>query len=315
MKLSRSFLLYAAIISATIFWGFSFIWIKIVYRELSPVAMVFFRFVLASAFMLVYLTFFRNARQVQRKHVLWFVLLGFFDPFLYFLFESLGLSLVDASTAAVIVATTPLFAPVAAFLMYRERVSLGFFAGLTISMAGVFLVIVSPDYSFSASPLGVLFMFLAVISSIAYLAVLKKLSSDYRPMTIITYQNIFGLLFFTPVFILYGTQGLSLNDFTFPVVISLVQLALFATCLAFIFYVYALHNLGINKTTIFINATPIFTAFFAWLLLGDMLSLRKIMGIAIVIAGLSLSQINNPMLGVRKRFFLYFYEKFKSKQK
>lgn len=315
MKISRSFLLYAAIISATLFWGFSFIWIKIVYRELSPAAMVFFRFVLATAFMLIYLAFFRRARQMQRKHLLWFILLGFFDPFLYFLFESLGLSLVDASTAAVIVATTPLFAPAAAFLMYRERISPGFFAGLIISMFGVFLVIVSPDYSFSAEPLGVLFMFLAVISSIAYLAVLKKLSSDYRPMTIITYQNIFGLLFFTPVFLFYGMDGLTLESFTFPVVISLAQLALFATCLAFIFYVYALHNMGINKTTIFINATPIFTAFFAWLLLGDELSLRKVMGIAIVIAGLSLSQMNNPIMGVRKRFFLYFYEKFKNKKK
>ena len=46
------------------------------------------------------------------------------------------------------------------------------------------------------------------------------------------------------------------------------------------------------------NSIPVFTAIFAWLILGEALSVQKLTGIIIVIAGLFLAQMR-----IRKRAF------------
>ena len=53
-----------------------------------------------------------------------------------------------------------------------------------------------------------------------------------------------------------------------------------------------MRNMGISKAVVFTNCVPIFTAFFAFLLVGDKLTLQNLLGIVIVVAGLSLSQVN-----------------------
>ena len=49
-------------------------------------------------------------------------------------------------------------------------------------------------------------------------------------------------------------------------------------------------HVGISRANVFANLIPVFTAFFAFLLLGDRLTLRNAAGMVIVIAGLFLSQ-------------------------
>ena len=66
---------------------------------------------------------------------------------------------------------------------------------------------------------------------------------------------------------------------------------MFASCLAFILYAYSLKKLGMNNANIFINIIPVMTAIFAWYILGEPLTFRKLTGIAIVIFGLFIAQV------------------------
>jgi drug/metabolite transporter (DMT)-like permease len=50
--------------------------------------------------------------------------------------------------------------------------------------------------------------------------------------------------------------------------------------------------MGISKAIVFSNCIPVLTAFFSFLLMGDKLSIRNIIGMVIVIAGLFLSQFD-----------------------
>jgi drug/metabolite transporter (DMT)-like permease len=50
--------------------------------------------------------------------------------------------------------------------------------------------------------------------------------------------------------------------------------------------------MGITKANVFTNFIPIFTAFFSFLILGDKLTMQNILGMAIVISGLIMSQMN-----------------------
>lgn len=70
-----------------------------------------------------------------------------------------------------------------------------------------------------------------------------------------------------------------------------MKLAFFASCIAFILYAYSVKTVGINDANMFINIIPVFTALFAWYILDEALTLRKLAGIGVVIAGLFIAQV------------------------
>ena len=72
----------------------------------------------------------------------------------------------------------------------------------------------------------------------------------------------------------------------------MVQLAIFASSLAFICYIHVVGKLGVSRANIFTNLIPIFTAIFSFFLLDEKFNVAKIIGIAIVIGGVFLSQID-----------------------
>jgi drug/metabolite transporter (DMT)-like permease len=72
----------------------------------------------------------------------------------------------------------------------------------------------------------------------------------------------------------------------------ILQLAVFASCGAFILFAYSVKNMGITRANVFSNSIPVFTAVFSFMILGEKLTAQNITGMAIVIAGLFMSQIN-----------------------
>jgi drug/metabolite transporter (DMT)-like permease len=72
----------------------------------------------------------------------------------------------------------------------------------------------------------------------------------------------------------------------------IIELSIFASCGAFILFAYSVKNMGITKANVFSNCIPVFTAFFSFILMGDRLTVQNITGMAIVIAGLFMSQMN-----------------------
>lgn len=282
---------YLAVVFAMVFWAFSFVWVKEVYVAYGPLTTVFFRLIIATMLMLIYCWVSKSLLKIDRKDYSTFLLLAFFEPFLYFMGESFGLKYVSSTMGAIIISTIPLFSPIAASRFHGEKLSLRNFIGIILSFIGVGIVVFDDSLNFIASPLGIALEFLAVFSAIAYTVVLKNLSHKYNATTIITYQNFIGIFFFLPFWLIFESKTLMTTSFSLPAFIAIVKLAIFASCLAFILYAYSLKNLGINNANIFINIIPVLTAVFAWYILDEPLTFRKMVGIAVVIAGLFIAQI------------------------
>jgi drug/metabolite transporter (DMT)-like permease len=117
------------------------------------------------------------------------------------------------------------------------------------------------------------------------------LAEKYNPTSIITYQNILGIIYFLPLWLAFEYRDFTTVPFDFPAFAGILKLSVFASCIAFIFYAHSVKKLGINSVNIFINIIPVFTAIFAWYILDEPLTLRKFIGIAIVITGLLLAQV------------------------
>ncbi len=292
----RKGLVYLALILSMIFWAFSFVWVKEVYVSYGPLTTVFFRLIIASLLLLIYGRLTRRLMKVERKDWRSFLLLAFFEPFLYFMGESFGLKYVSSTVGAIIVATIPLFSPFAASRFHGEKLSIRNFIGIILSFIGVSIVVFDSSFNLTASPLGIALEFLAVVAAIAYTVVLKDLAKKYNPTSIITYQNIIGIFYFLPFWLIFESGDLLHTPFDAAAFAGIVKLAIFASCIAFILYAYSVKNLGINDANIFINIIPVFTAIFAWYILDEPLPFQKMVGIAVVIAGLFIAQIKMKKL-------------------
>ncbi len=75
-----------------------------------------------------------SCSEFSRIHLKWFILLGFFEPFLYFMGECYGMNLISPSLGAIIISLIPLIAPIPARYFFREKFSFSNYVGLFISL-------------------------------------------------------------------------------------------------------------------------------------------------------------------------------------
>lgn len=280
-----------AALLAMFFWSFSFVWFKIAYLAYQPMTVISLRLLLATAILFAIAKFTGKLQAIQRKDIKVFVLMAFFEPFMYFMGESYGLMYVSSTVAAVIVATIPLITPFAAWYFFKEKLSAANIAGLIVSFLGVCLVVFNTSFEFAASPLGIALEFIAVLSTIGFTVLLKNLTTRYNTFTILSYQNLIGLFMFLPFWYAFESGQVIQAGYHPKAFFAIVKLAVFATVIAFILFTYSVKNLGVNRTNIFINLIPVFVAVLAFLMLGDRLSLQNMIGIGVTISGLFLAQI------------------------
>jgi drug/metabolite transporter (DMT)-like permease len=283
--------MYGGVTLAMIFWALSFIGYKFAYRYFEPMALVFFRLVIATLFLYLLIRLLGLREPVKRADWGRFLLLAFFEPLLYFLGESYGMTMVSSTTGAVIVSTIPLLTPVAAWLLFGEKVSWIKVAGIFISFAGVCLVLLGRGFQLNAPPLGVALMFVAVLSAVAYSVVIIDLARKYQPTTIILMQNLLGSIFFLPIFLLTDLPETLAMHFSWEALMPLLFLAVFPSSLSFIFYTRAIREIGITRANVFTNFIPVFTAIFSFFILSESFTGTKILGIPVVLAGLMLTQL------------------------
>lgn len=277
-------------ILATFCWAFSYVWTKMAFVSFLPITLVTLRVIIASVFMLILALSLRQLQKVHRKHIWWFLGLGLLEPFGYFLCEVYGLTMVSPTFAAVMLAMIPLTTPFIAYLFINERFTYMNIAGIIVSLAGVIAISVNKNWELTAEPTGIILLTAAIFISISYSMSVKKLTTHYTVLSIVTYQNIIGILYFVPLYFLtdFGNNTLPFKWDAFEAVI---YLSIFSSALAFVFYAKALVEFGVTRTNLFLNLLPAITAFLSVKFLGEELTTQKMIGIGVVVLGLFVGQI------------------------
>ncbi len=277
-------------LAAMLFWGMSFVWSTILLKYYHPVTIIFIRLILSAAFLFSVVFFTRQFIRIRKQDFWIFTLSAAFNPFLYFLCENYGLMYSSSTVASIIIATIPVFSPVVAFMTFRERLSFLNILGIIISFGGVILMLIRKDLSLSIDIKGILFLAGAVLSALIYSVFLRRLSQNYKPLTIVSYQNLIGIILFLPLFLLFEGKHVLETSLNTEIISSFLFLSILASSLSFVFYTKSIEIYGISKANIFSNLIPVFTAIFSYFMLAEIITLQKIAGMAIVIFGIFLSE-------------------------
>jgi drug/metabolite transporter (DMT)-like permease len=291
---------YLFLIFSMICWGMSFVWYKQALDSFKPISLVFARLVISFPLLVIAGLILKRLKPINRKHIPLFLLLAFFEPFLYFTGESMGIQYVSSTMAAILIATVPVFTSITAFLFFKEKLKGKNYLGMFISFLGVLTVIFSDSSEISATWKGILLILLSVFSALIYGFLVKKISGFYNPLTIVTTQNIIASFYFLPFFIIFDYKKILATDWNFEMIIPVLYLAIFASTFAYLGFIQGLRDLGVSKATVFTNFIPVVTAIAALLLLNEKLTWLKTSGIVLVVGGLVLSQKKKRTRSLKK---------------
>ncbi|HCM26542.1 MAG TPA: EamA/RhaT family transporter [Treponema sp.] len=281
----------ASIILAVIFWGFSFISIKISVAVLPPMSLGAARFALAVAFLWIVKKLTAPEERFDPRDFPYLAGAGLAGVTAYFYFENNGVMRVSASEASIIVATIPVFTMIAESLFPgkdgRRRIALRRWTGAALSVAGVWLV-AGATFAISGSIAGYLFMLGAAMSWVLYCFLTRPLFARRSRIYIVFWQSVFGFVGFLP-FAALEAPGWNRPD---PVVLlHIAYLGIFCSAIGYWFYARALEVLGVATATVFVNLIPVVTVAAGFVFLGERLAPVQWLGAAAVLAGVYLATL------------------------
>lgn len=274
-----------AIITVLI-WGTTFISTKTLLHDFTPVEILFFRFIMGLILLTAAYPKMLHTGSRRREGV--FALAGLTGVCLYYLMENVALTYTTASNVGVIVATAPFFTALLSGDI--KNGSAWFFVGFALSMAGISLISFTsagPDFN----PLGDLLALSAAFMWACYSVLLKKIS-QYGYNTIQTTRRIFlyGIIFMIPAVIVSDVSFDMSRFANMTNLFNILFLGAGASALCFVTWNCSVKILGALKTSVYIYLVPVVTVIFSALILKESMTPASILGTALTIGGLVVSQ-------------------------
>lgn len=286
-------LIYIASTFAITLWGMSYIWTdQLIALGIPVFYFVFVRILLAGVILFLFNTAYGRIKRIQKKDLPKFLLLAFFEPFIYFICETYGLKETGSPTlSAMIIATIPIFSIGAGIFFFKEKISMLNITGIMLSLVGIVMVAMSKGELGDNFIWGVVLLLIAVLSEVGHASITKSLAGNYSSQIIVMYQFLIGSVYLLPLFILKGIGDFDINTYFTPEVwYPIVCLAVLCSSLAFSLWVSTIKNLGVAKSSIFSALIPVAAALIAWAIGHEYLNPRQWCGIAISTLGVILSQ-------------------------
>ncbi len=302
-----------ALVIAQIFWGASYLMSDFALKVFPAATLVSIRISIAAVVLGVVGLISGQLKKIEFRDWKYFLLAAFAEPFVYFLCEAEALNHVSPTIASVMLSFIPLLTPVFAFFFLKEKVTLMNVLGIVISVVGVLMIILDGG-KLSADVLGILLLFVAVLASIVYTLVLRKIPERYNTLTVVFFMFCTSLLFFVPTMLVRELPQVMTIDWsldnTWNALGAIVGLALSASCIAFLFFSYGVRAIGPTRANVFNNIQPGVTAILAWIIgavtlyQADMyesffLCVKNaapewimLLGIVVVVIGMFISQMN-----------------------
>lgn len=279
----------AAISATVIFWGLSFVSIKVAVAVIPPMSLGAVRFALSIVFLGIVKHRTAPHEKLERRDLPSLIGAGLIGVTAYFFFENNGVALVSASEASILIGTIPVLSMVAERILHGGRIAKRRWAGAALSVIGVWLV-AGAAVAVTGDARGYLFMSGAAASWVLYCFLTKPLFARKSRIHIVFWQSVFGFLGFLPfaVFELpyWGTPDAA-------VIAHVAYLGIFCSALGYWFYARALETLGVGTATVFVNLIPVVTVIAGFIFLNERLAPVQWAGAGAVLLGVYLATFEN----------------------
>ena len=266
-------------------WSFSFLAAARLRQDLSLTEALAARFLpvaLGTAVLLLW----RRPRRLPREAWLRLLAMGLLGVPAYNVFFLHGLKTVPSGTAALIIALNPVFTAALARIALGEPFGLRRMAGLTLALAGVFVVIrfgtdKPVDWPYLSSAL---LLALAPLCWAVYTVIGRRLPPDAE-----TFDVTYVLLFVGSLpLLLFATPTLGRTLLVHPgAALAALYLAVPCTLLGYAGWIWALKRLPAGEVAAFVFLNPPLANLWAWLFEGATLHPPFVLGALLLLVGVA----------------------------
>lgn len=269
-------------------WGASFLFMRIASPEFGPVFTTELRVTLAGAALLVYALLTRRKLGIL-KHWRQFLLLGAVNAALPFTLICMAELRLSASLAAILNATTPMFAALAAWGIRKERPGLAKSAGLLIGLLGVAVLVGwSPVPITGIVLLSVGFSLGAALSYAFGGLYASRVGRGLPPLALAAGQQLGASVILLPLAVIFAPRHLP----SAAAVYSVLGLSLICTSVAYLLYFRLIASVGPVKTVSVTFLVPVFGLMWGVIFLHEPVYANTVAGLIIILLSVMLVNRN-----------------------
>lgn len=282
---------------AILFWAGNVVVSKMASHNISPVAITFYRLVLAlvvmSTFVLIPVWKNRHTIKLYWKQL---ALGGFLSVSLFQFLSYQAAATTTATNMAIVTALIPLLTMILCSLILKDKISYGMLFGGALSFYGI-LYLLSHGSILNIWDQGVHLgdglMLVAAFGYALYGVLLKHWKMPIPAWQSNFVQSSFAILYVLPFFIFLPAADMQLNQTTIPLIL---YASIFSSILLSYLWIEGVRHLGPNRNSIFMNLLPLFTALIAVVLLGEHLQAFHYLGGGLTLIGILIAQtIQKPI--------------------
>ncbi|MEP0909326.1 DMT family transporter [Leptolyngbya sp. GB1-A1] len=276
---------WGLLITLSVLWGGSFLFIKLALTELPPFTIVFSRVSLAA----IVLTFWVwiSGQPLLRSLQQWqeFLVMGALNNLIPFSLIAWGQTQINSSLAAILNATTPIFAVILAhWLTQDERLTPDRFAGTVLGLGGV-VVLMSPQAlsQFNLTNLAQLAI-LGAACSYGLAGIYGKRFRSLSPPVAAAGMLIGTSVMMLPLVLIIDRPWTLAPDSI--AVFSILGLSLLSTALAYLIYFQLLATAGSTNLLLVTFLIPISALVLGVLVLKEQVQWTEVIGMGLIFLGL-----------------------------
>lgn len=264
-------------------WGGSFLFMRVAAANFGPLALVEARLALGG---LVLTPFLWRAR-AQFNARLWLRIAGIaainsVTPFVLFAW---GAERAPAGIGAITNAMTVMFTTLVAFFLFGERIGARRLVGLTAGFVGVAILASGKTAGASVGQAALA----GTAASVCYgfgINLVRRYLTGYPPAAVAAATLISGSVLLAPLAVYtWPAQPIPAASW-----LSAILLGVLCTGAAFVFYYRLIARIGGPRTSTVTYLIPLFGVIWAWLVLGEPLTVTMALAGALILSGVALSQ-------------------------
>jgi drug/metabolite transporter (DMT)-like permease len=278
---------------AILLWGCSFVATKAALREISPPTLLFTRFALGTALLVLIVA--AGGRNPVPPRDTWpaLALMGFIGVFLHHMLQAYALTMTTATHAGWLIGLIPIWSAVLSATLLKERFGGMKLAGLVGGFIGALLVITRGQLSGGTLQLpGTRGDFLILLSTINWAvysvvgrATLKRLGSNRATAG----AMLFGWLMLTPLF-LFKSGWRELSNLSMGGWGAILFLGIGCSGLGYLFWYSALERIEVSRVAAFLYIQPLVTLVAAVILLNERITMTTVIGGLVVLVSVFVMQ-------------------------
>lgn len=283
---------HALLLTVVLQWGLAFVAIKVLLEQASPLALTMYRFAITGAAFAVLMAVWPAARaRIERRDLGRIAAMALAGVGGYHLALNYGQQFVSAGVAALIVASMPVMVAVLSNRLLGERIAPARRVGIGAALVGVAVLTLLGTRGVRlevASVSGAAVVVLSPLCWAVYTVLAKPLVARYGGLPVAAITMTSGTLLITPFALpaaIADLRRLNASDWAW-----IAFLAVGCTVYAYAVWNLALTRLEASATAAWVYLVPLFSLTWGWILLDERLTLWVLLGGALVLGGVILSE-------------------------